>query len=1149
MSNKLAKCFVVLLTAIGITFVAAPAGAQTITGTIRGAVTDSSGAVIPNATVTATNAATGVKTATVTNHDGLYNIQFLPIGSYTITVTSAGFDTATIGPFALEIDQIAKFNVSLKIGSTSETLQVSAEDSPLLQTENSTLGATINSQTLSTLPLNGLNFQSATLFVPGVVNPGLASMGGQDGNERDVDWYGSPSFNGNRGQANNYVLDGVEMNETLNNVAAYSPAPDSIQEMHVITGNADAEYGNVNGGEVLVVTKGGTNQFHGSAYDYLENNNMSGTPWSQSYIYGLPDQPYTQNQFGATIGGPIKRDKLFFFGDYLGFRYHHGGQGAATVATNDMRTGNFSELLGSQFGDIQLYNNQNGAGYSNATMYNNNQIPIVNPVAKFLFSHPNVYPASNRAAVPGLGDLDNYEGPQKGYTVNDQGDVRVDYHINDSNTLMGRYSIGDAYDFSSTVLPVQFPTLNDYPFQNLVLNFVHTFTPSLVNEFRAGVSRTIFNSGVPNDPTGVFGVSGNSTVGLPMSNQPFPGFSEMGFSTWESNVGTEAIVTQFHENNFYYADNLTWARGRHAFKFGAQILRYQQNYYYSGNSGALGQFYYNGQYTGNGTSSGTGYGFADFVLDQGASASIGGVAGDVGQRQYRLAFFAQDDWRLLPNLTINLGVRYGYDQPIYEVNNKEVSVNLSNPNDITLAGLEFAGQDGNSQALYNPFKLGVMPRIGFAWSVSNRFVLRGGYGITDALEGTGINRRMTQNYPFQGSFTAGTIGPGPTSNGSAPLPVENGFTYGAAALGTPQENYTNFLAWDPHLKPALVQQFNLSWQYMLTPAWTAQLGYVGELGQHLIVPNEVNQWASPTTGNAANYDCSGAVATPAPSCGLTGNYGNLGETTTNAYSNYNAMQASLIHLPTHGLGYRFNYTWSKAMTNNAGFYGAPNVAVATEFFFQDIHNPKGDYGPAGDDSRNVFNGYWSYQLPFGRGEKFGGNMNRALDQVAGGWKVSGSVVMYSGWPVTMSMDYYTPYYVNAWTAHTQQLRPMHIANRTVQNWFGTDPSATPCLNYDANGNIIDNGTCAYAMESFNGFGNAHNGTERAPGFRQVDLSAMKVFPITESNSIELRGDAFNALNIASYGAPNSVIYSPGFGQITNTNSSQRIMQVSMHYRF
>jgi len=1003
-----------------------------------------------------------------------------------------------------------------------------------------------------------------------VVNPGFASMGGADGNERQQDWYDSPSFNGNRGQANNYILDGVDMNETLNNMSGYNPAPDSIAEMRVITGDADAEFGNVNGGEVLVVTKSGTNHFHGSLYNNFQNNVISATAWNGASTYGLPKYPFTQNQFGATIGGPIKKDKLFLFGDYLGFRYHRGGYGLATVAPTAFLNGDFSALLTPQYGDIQLYNPNGGnAGYSTATAYNNDEVPVVNPVAKFLAAHPSLYPAPNTPAFAGAGDLNNYQGPEKGYTVNNQGDVKVDYTIGPRDSVMGRYSIGDAYDFSSTVLPVQFPTQNDFPFQSLVLNYIHTFTPVLVNEFRAGVSRTVFNQSLPVDPSGVFGTNGDNLIGLPMTNQAYQGFSEMAFpNNNESNIGTSAIVNLIRENNFYYADNLTWQHGRHALKFGAQVLRYQQNYYYAGNSGALGSFTYSGQYTTNANvTNGYGYGFADFVMDESSSINIGGVSGLVGQRQYRNAFFVQDDWHVFPNLTINLGVRWGYNQPMYEVNNKEVSVNMSNPSMVTINGLEFAGKNGNSRALYDPFYGGVMPRLGFAWSPSSRLVLRGGYGISDAMEGTGTNRRMTQNYPFQSSLSAGALSPSATGNGSPGFPVENGFSFGPGASGTPLENYSNFNLWDPHIKPTLVQQFNLAWQYLITPSWTAQVGYVGELGQHLMVPNEVNQWSSDAPWlafingyngynyNGWNYDCTGASFTPSPSCGLTGNYGNLQETTSNAISNYNALQASIVHMPTHGLSYRFNYTWSKALTDNAGFYGAPNVAV-NSWFFQDSTNPMGDYGPAGQDTRNAFNGYWSYLLPFGRGQHFGSNMPRALDEVAGGWKVSGSVVMYSGFPITMGSG--ENYNVNSFGAHSQHFRPIHIANRTIDNWFGTDPSAQPCVHFDNNGNTIDNGTCAYGLESYNSFGNTRPGSERAPGYRQVDLSAMKIFHITEQHSLEFRGDAFNALNIVSYGAPNAYLGSYNssatnghgtFGVITSSNSSPRIMQVAMHYRF
>lgn len=1146
--------------------------AQTITGSVLGTVTDPSGAVIAGAQVEAKNVGTSVVTSTTTNAQGLYNIRFLPVGSYTVTISASGFSTETISQFQLEADQSVKFNVALKVGSASETMEVSASSAPLLQTQNATIQTTFNTQVISELPLNGLNYQTAAIYVPGAVNPGFSSMGGQDGNERQVDWYGSPSFNGNRGQANNYVLDGVDMNETLNNLSGYNPAPDSIEEMKVITGNADAEFGNVNGGEMLVVTKSGTNQIHGSLYNNFQNNAISATAWNGASALGLPAYPFTQNQFGATIGGPIKKDRLFFFGDYLGFRYHRGGFGQATVAPTAFLNGDFSALLTPQYGDIQLYNpNAGNAGYSTATPYNNDQVPVVSPVAKFLAAHPSLYPAPNAPALSGFGDLNNYQGPEKGYTVNNQGDAKVDYVINQKNTLSARYSIGDAYDFASTVLPVQFPNQNDFPFQSLVLNYIHTFTPALVNEFRAGVSRTVDNQSLPDDTSGVFGTNGDALIGLPMTNQAYQGFSEMAFpNNNESNLGTSAIVNLIRENNFYYADNLTWQHGHHALKFGAQILRYQQNYYYAGNAGALGSFTYSGQYTTNANvPNGYGYGFADFVMDESSSINIGGVAGFFGQRQYRDAYFVQDDWRVFPNLTVNLGLRYGYDQPMYEANDKEVSVDMSNPSLVTIAGLQFAGKNGNSRALYNPFYGGFMPRIGFAWSPSSRTVLRGGFGITDAMEGTGTNRRMTQNYPFQSSLAAGALAPSGTGNGSPGFPIENGFSFGPGASGTPLENYSNFNLWDPNIKPSFVEQFNLAYQYMISSNWTAQVGYVGELGKHLMVPNEVNQWTSNAPWNAFingyngynynawNYDCSGTYFTPSPSCGLTGNYGNLQETTSNAVSNYNALQASIIHQSSHGLSYRFNYTWSKALTNNAGFYGAPNVAV-NSWFFQDSTNPMGDYGPAGQDTRNAFNGYWSYQLPFGRGQRFGSNMPRALDEVAGGWKFSGSVVMYSGFPITMGSG--ENYNVNSFGAHSQHFRQMKIANRTVNNWFGTDPSALPCVYFDTNGdgNLQNNGTCAYGLESYNYFGNTKDGSERAPGYRQVDLSAMKIFRITERHSLEFRGDAFNALNIVSYGAPNASLgsYNPlaanghgTFGSISKSNSSQRIMQISMHYRF
>lgn len=1144
----------VLVTLVAVFMVSiSPILAQTITGTVSGTVTDSSGAVVVGAKITATNQSTGVATTTTTTQAGIYTIQFLPIGPYTITASANGFKTASIGPFQLEIDQIAKINAKLQIGDASTTVDVSAETAPLLQTQNATLGTTISGNTMVNLPINGLNYQFATLFVPGAVLPSVSSMAGADGNERNADWYGSPSFNGARGQNNNYIMDGIEINETLNNYSGYNPAPDSIQEMRVITGNANAEYGNVSGGEVLVVTRGGTNKFHGGAYEYFQNNGMEANSWANNHI-GIPLKPFTQNQFGASFGGPIKKDKLFFFGDYEGFRYHTGGIGTATVATDKMRNGDFSELLTSPFGNVQLYNNQLGGGFSTATPYANNQIPVNNPVAQFLFAHPEFYPHANATPTPGEGDANNYHGFTKGQTVNNQGDIRIDYKVGDKDSLMGRYTYGDALDFTAhPVIPVIFPTSNDYPFQSAVVNWVCQVSPTMVNELRIGFSRTVYDQTVPSDPSGAFGNKGNSIVGIPFPNQIFAGFSRISLSSNESNVGTNALVNQFHENNFFYGDNFNWQHGRHDFKFGVQVLRYQQNSFYPGNAGAMGTFAYGGVYTQNpltGGKNATGYGFADFVLNQSDGVSVGGVAGPTGQRQYRNAGYVQDDWKMRDNLTVNLGLRYGWDQPIYEVNNKEA--NLSNDaikHPSPLNGpevIQYAGKNGASRALYDSYPWQFMPRIGFALQVNPKFVFRGAYGITDDLEGTGTNHRLTQNAPFLSQFGYSPNTPTNTSSGDAPAQTQNGFQLSSGSVTYTNNNFNAFPA---NLRPALVQQFNLGWQMLITPNTSAQLGYVGTIGKHLMVPVQANQWSSPATGSLAASNCS--APNSAPFCGIVSNKGNFYITESAAISNYHALQATLHHQNANGLEGTLNYTWGRSMTNNAGFYGVGDVSDSTSFW-QNIYDPKGDYGPSPEDTRNSLNANAVYSLPFGKGRRFGGGWNTFTDQAFGGWKLSGDAILYTGFPIKMSSP--IRYNVFGNTAHSIHFRQMHIVHRSTNNWFGTDASAIPCLTVDAAGNTIDNGSCAYGTESYTGFGNAQNGSERAPGYRQIDLSAFKTFHITETHTLELRGDAFNAFNIASYAPPTSSLTSYhanalGLGLISGTNSTQRVMQVSMHYKF
>ena len=427
------KCW---LTAGAMTLAAsAPALAQTITGSINGNVTDPGGAVIANAHVVAKNVATGVETRTATNGAGDYNLRFLQIGQYVVTIQQQGFTAQQVGPITLEVDQAAKVDAKLAVGSEATTVKVSSELQPILDADNSTIATTFTASTVENLPLNGRNFSSITQFLPGSVSSNPQGMVGVNAIERNTNQSGQVSINGNRNQTNDYLLDGVEINETINNLIGYNVSPDAIGNLTVITSNADAEYGNVNGGEVLSVIKSGTNQLHGSAFAFLQNENLNANTWANNFS-GNPKQPFTQTIFGGTLGGPILRDKLFFFVDYEGTRYHQGGSQTASVIPLAMRNGDFSAV------NYPLYHYVQGAGL---VAYPNNQIPITSPAAQYLFAHPELYPLPNKAAAAGtFGVLSNYQGAYRNRIYNDQGDVKVDYTLGQHDSIMGRYSQSNA---------------------------------------------------------------------------------------------------------------------------------------------------------------------------------------------------------------------------------------------------------------------------------------------------------------------------------------------------------------------------------------------------------------------------------------------------------------------------------------------------------------------------------------------------------------------------------------------------------------------------------------------------------------------------------------------------------------------------------
>lgn len=1116
-----------------------PAVAQTVTASITGSVTDPSDAVVVGAKVTAENVATGVVTTARTNPDGVYTIRFLPIGNYTVTVDATGFATQKVAAFALEIAQTAKIDFSLKV-STSTTMEVTEVFHPILDTTDSTLGNTLSTNEIANIPLNGRNFSSLTLYQPGAIDTDPTGMTGNNAIERNTYNNGVAAINGNREQANNYMIEGADNNEPQNNLIGYNPAPDAIAELRVVSANANATYGNANGGAIVTILRSGTNSYHGSAYDLLESEILDANSWGNEHNSPIvPKNPYTQNIFGGTLGGPILHNKLFFFADYEGVRKHTGGQATASLLTPAMLRGDFSALLNPSLpnGAIQLYDTQNGF-----KPYVNNQIPVLNPVAQYLAAHPQLYPSPNSAPTDGL-IQNNFQAGQTSYVSTNQGDVKVDWTPSTANTINGFYSQGTGSDFQTALIPVFFPAHNTYPTKIAGASFVHTFSPHIVNEARFGFTRVRWNNGVPSDPSGLFGLSGDSKVGIPFAVQQYPGFTLQSINNTNANsIGTNANPQVFTDNTFNYYDNLTWQRGRHSFSIGGQATRYQQNYLNASNVGFLGSFAYNGQFTA--LPGGAQYGAADFVLGRIQNVQLASPLGLVGNRQWRLAGYFQDDFKLMPRLTLNLGIRYEYDQPWYEQNNKTANV-------LPGGTVEYAGSvpalavPGSivcpNHACYNANYKQIMPRVGFAYQAADRLVIRGGYGATSFFEGYSFNQRLTSSPPFSLAINGSATTPS-ANFGGTPFTVADAFSQ---PLGI---NNSLYSVWPQNVQPAYIHQFTLVTEYALTNELSVSAGYHGQVGHHLADYRNGNQLTlAQAQGVSALGGCSPSLtnvptALQSPYYALVGECSPILVTESGARMTYNSGQLTLRQRTHHGLEYTLNYAFAKSLTDSSGNYAVANTSFNGSSH-QNGFDINGDYGPSGMDIRHSLNFVGVYDLPFGHGRTYGSSANRFFDAVFGGWRVATSAILYSGFPVTIFGQGASN--TNSYGfSRANQYRPMVIRDQSIANWWGTDPSAQPCLTAG-----VDNGVCAYGNPASFTFGSARNSTERAPGYRQVDMSLFKDFHLWHEQVLGFRTDFFNVFNIASYGNPDNNISDSSFGQISSVRSPARQIQLSLHYRF
>jgi hypothetical protein len=1067
----------VLALALGL-FTPAAAFAQTGAASLTGIVSDQSGAAVPGATVTATNQSTNVDYTAVSNDAGNYTVTSLPVGTYVIKAELSRFKVSATKPIQMEARQVVRVDFKLELGGVEETVEVAA-DTQVLQTETATVGEVISGTTLTALPLNGRNSGQLSLLLPGVVTPNPSTFTGS----RNFGG-GRPYVNGNREQTNNYTIDGVDMNESIDNLVAYQPSPDALAQISVETNNYGADTGNVAGAVISNVIKSGTNMVRGNVFEFYRDSSMDANSWSNNRS-NAPKPERTQHIYGATLGGPIVRNKLFLFGNYQGTRFDAPGAETVSVAPEAWRHGDLSSVTATI--------RDPGTGQA----FPGNQIPAsrISPIAAAILGNSALYPAPNRAVS---GVTGNFVGQTLTTNRANQGDFRVDWNTSAKDKIFGRFSFAE-YKATTDLraMPLLLGSQTDAPFRNVAFNWNRVFSSSLVNEVLVGYNQiTIVGSTL--DWSGIG--NANETFGI-AGGQPIPGLSSIGWGGGLTSIGAGASDTDTLDKTYQFNEKLTWLKGRHSVKVGGQLLHYVQRRFYAGNNGLLGLFGYSGTFTG--------FAFSDFLLDQVGSKGRGSASAPWTHLHNRSAIYVQDDFKLKPELTLNLGMRWAYTQPIVEKNDLQSNFDLKTGQQILAKG-----GSRESRALYNGYNKGFEPRLGFAWRPDDRWVVRGAYGISQYMEGTGANLRLPLNPPyfFESNVTFDTTTGGGT------------LAAGFADVKPLDQPSGQVRAWDPNLRPQFTQQWNLFGEYLLTSSMSVNVGYVGHNAKHLVTPVEGNQ-PLPGVGDPATW---AKLDTRRPLYATAPLITNISTTASRGRSDYNGLQASLRQRASGGLEYLASYTLSRTRTNNLGYYGSGGVA-AEGAYWMNAYEPDWNYGPAFFDARHNFVLSANYELPYGRDRRWGNDAPALVNAVLGGWRLGGIFQARSGFPVTV---------IDGRGSSLQATRGNERPN-CVGDPMPADPTITKWLNIDA-----------FARAPQGTWGNCGIGVARGPGYTNVDLTLTKRFSAGGERAFEFRAEAFNLANHPSFGPPARDISNVNtFGTITSTVSTARTVELVVKFYF
>jgi len=1118
---------------------AATAGAcfaQNDTARLEGTVTDPQGAAVAGATVTVTNTGTGNPSTATTNALGYYTVTALPPGHYHVEVTLKGFKKV-VRDLDLQVAQVADADFQLEVGELSQSVVVEA-GSPVLDTQDSALGEVVEAKQVEEMPLNGRDFTQLALLVPGVIR-GSGNATGNSGNAETFRYgqEGGASLvvNGIRAQANNFILDGIDNNEALVNTIVIFPPADAIDEFRVQTNIAPAQYGRAGGALVVTSIKSGTNEYHGSAFWFNRNKELNAIDFFSS----PPTPSFVRNQFGGSVGGPIIKNKLFFFGDYQGLRQNvPSGPSYATVPTDLMRMGDFSELLNPAL-TTNLTLPTGGPIYDPST--DGSVAPTAtNPNGALQFmgsgAQPNVIP-SGRLNPAGLAYLNAYPEPNcgPGRAIQDSScdplyhnfkiertvienwddwDVRSDYILNSSNSLFVRFSHGHTNQTNTTslgVLPSGFGSGTNFNWPNgASIGLTTTLSPTLTNEFRGGYVRDQygyippFNNVAWCTQLGIANCYNSGVTG---------GIALIGGYASQIEYTGDYGIYLIPQTGFNWNDTVTWVKGRHTVKVGGDILRRQLNLYRPlAGKGFFGL-------AGNGSSpqigtghTDTGYEVSDLLAGFVDGYSHGTPFGMVGTRTWENGFFAQDDFRVTRRLTLNLGLRYDILTWPVEVDDRQANFDL---NTLSLA---IAGSNGTLRTAipndYHDFG----PRLGFAYQLTDdgKTVLRGGYGLFYFIDRGGIGNQLAQNPPFSGQNSV-TYGQGYhiTLTGALPCdptctPAELISTNATAPL--PSGSFTNLNLSAPtgvsvvgilpqNVTPE-VSEWNLQVQRQIATNQSISIAYVGTHGAHLVRNYNANQTL---------YD-TGAQLDP--------QLGSITIQDTRGKSDYNAMQVQYEHRLTAGLQVTGAFTWSKTTDDSCGNLDTCAPQLYTDYAIE--------HGLSTQDVDYVFSPSVIYELPFGHGKRWGGDDSRWVDYAIGGWQFNAIYVLQGGTPFSITAS------GNPSSTRADLVGKPVIHPGSITDYVESGAFAVPATN--GAGIYIAPGTSGRDMI-------------RGPGFSNMDFALFKNFEVTERFKGQFRVQAYNLTNTPHFSNPYDTNLNDGHIGAINSVLTNSWRQVELALRF